>query len=76
MQLRSKEWPYSFSAIELINNLMPQFPYTHTHTQKNSLKLNNYTSLKPFFFGQCYSFQHFLSVFLIFKKGLYDHYFI
>ena len=49
MQLRSKEWPYSFSAIELINNLMPQFPYTHTHTQKNSLKLNNYTSLKPFF---------------------------
>ena len=31
MQLRSKEWPYSFSAIELINNLMPQFPYTHIH---------------------------------------------
>lgn len=40
MQLRSKEWPYSFSAIELIKNLMPQFPYIHihTHTQNNSLK--------------------------------------
>ena len=75
MQLRSKEWPYSFSAIELINNLMPQFPYTHTYT-KEFIEVKQLHLIKAFFFGQCYSFQHFLSVFLIFKKGLYDHYFI
>ena len=34
MQLRSKECPYSFSAIELINDLMPQFPYTQTCTKE------------------------------------------
>ena len=34
MQLRSMECPYSFSAIELINDLIPQFPYTHTYTKE------------------------------------------
>ena len=49
--------------------------HTHTYT-KEFIEVKQLHLIKAFFFGQCYSFQHFLSVFLIFKKGLYDHYFI
>lgn len=50
MQLRSKECPYSFSAIELINDLMPQFPYTHTYT-KESIEVKQLNLIKALFWS-------------------------